>query len=449
MKISLGKIRTMAADIETFFRLGVWRIRTDNLSPVKAFAVRLLRTMVLTVNGFQKDDCVLRASALTFYTFLSIVPVLAMAFGIAKGFGFEGMLRKVLIENFIFQEEALTKVIEFAQELLEKTKGGVIAGIGVATLLWTVVKVLGHIETSLNRIWKVRKARSMGRKFNDYFAIMIICPILAILHSSVSVFITVRVQEIVENVVFVGIFSPVIFSALKLLPYMLIWIVLTYIYQSMPYTNVKPRSAVIAGIFAGTVFQAAQWGYLAFQVGVAQYNAIYGSFAAIPLFLLWLQVSWLIVLFGAEFSYAFENAQNYVFEPYAKKLSYSRKKLLYLAVARVLAKNFSEEKPPSTAAQLSEALQIPASFVGLAIDEMIDAGLVSEAGEGKGGAMRYQPARDVRLYTSFYILNEMEKNGEDFIRFDHNPNIEILEKSLETFGELLRKSTENRHLNEM
>ncbi len=449
MKISIDKLKTLTADIETFFRRGVWRIRSEGLSPGKAMGLRLLRTFVLTANGFQKDNCVLRASALTFYTFLSIVPILAMAFGIAKGFGFEDMLRKVLIENFIFQQEALTKVIEFAQELLEKTKGGVMAGIGVATLLWTVIKVLSHIETSLNQIWKVRKARSMGRKFNDYFAIMIICPILTFLHSSISVFITVRVKEIVENVGFVGIFSPVIFSVLKLLPYMLIWIILIYLYKAMPYTDVKPRSAAIAGIFAGTVFQAAQWGYLTFQVGVAQYNAIYGSFAAIPLFLLWLQVSWLIVLFGAEFSHAFENAGDYEFEPDTRRLSYSRKKTLYLAVAKILAKNFAGEKPPSTASEISEALEVPVSFVALALDEMIDAGLVSEAGAGKDGAARYQPARDVRLYTIFYILNEMEKNGADFIRFDRNPNIESLENALENFGELLRNSPENRHLNDL
>jgi membrane protein len=197
---------------------------------------------------------------------------------------------------------------------------------------------------SLNQIWKVEKSRNMGRKFNDYFAFILICPGVIILHSSLSVFITVQVETIMEKVELIGMFSPVIFSLLKILPYALIWIILTYIYKSIPFTDVKLLSAVVAGVFAGTVFQLAQWAYLYFQVGVAQYNAIYGSFAAIPLFLVWLQVSWLIVLFGAEFSYALENVDQYEFEPDIKNISYSQKKLLYLVVAQASDQKFRGRK---------------------------------------------------------------------------------------------------------
>ena len=449
MNKQIHEVVSAATKTHDFFRRGVWRIPVDQLPPFKAAMLRLLRIFVLTVNGFRKDDCVLRASALTFYTFLSIVPVLAMAFGIAKGFGFEPLLKEVLIDNFIFQQEALTRVIDFAQDLLEKTKGGVIAGIGVVILFWTVLKVLSHIEMSLNRIWKVKKSRGMGRKFNDYFAVMIICPIMVLLHGSVSVYITVRVKEIVENVEFVNLFSTVIFTLLKLMPYALIWILLIYIYKSMPYTHVKLPSAAIAGILAGTTFQLAQWGYLTFQVGVAQYNAIYGSFAAIPLFMVWLNVSWLIVLFGAEFSYAFENVGHYEFEPDTKNLSHARKKLLYLAVARMLAKKFAEALPAPNSSEIADELGIPVSFVESIVDEMIDAGLVSEAGRDEDGEPRFQPARDIRLYTVFYIVEQMEKTGDDFIRLEETPGLEVLEESLAGFERLFEESPGNRHLNEL
>jgi membrane protein len=284
MQDKIEKIKSKHIEIINFLRTGIWTMHRNNLSGIKGILLHVLRIFVLTFRKFENDNCILRASALTFYTFLSIVPVLALAFGISKGFGFEPMLERFLIERFLFHEEALTRIISFAQDLLEKTKGGVIAGVGVTILFWTVIKVLTHIERSLNQIWNVEKARNMGRKFNDYFAFILICPGVIILHSSLSVFITVQVETIMQKVELIGIFSPVIFSLLKILPYALIWIILTYIYKSIPFTEVKILSAVVAGIFAGTVFQLAQWAYIYFQVGVAQYNAIYGSFAAIPSF---------------------------------------------------------------------------------------------------------------------------------------------------------------------
>ncbi len=443
MQDRIKTIKSGHFQIGEFLRTDIWRIHRKELNSVKGILLYVVRIFVLTFRNFENDNCTLRASALTFYTFLSIVPVLALAFGISKGFGFEPMLERFLIEQFLFQQESLTTIISFAQDLLEKTKGGVIAGVGVAILFWTVIKVLTHIEMSLNEIWKVKKNRTMGRKFNDYFAFILICPGLIILHSSLSLFITVQVESIIQKVELIGMFSPVIFSLLKILPYALIWIILTYIYKSIPFTDVKILSAVVAGVFAGTIFQLAQWAYLYFQVGVAQYNAIYGSFAAIPLFLVWLQVSWLIVLFGAEFSYALENVDKYEFEPDIKNLSYSQKKLLYLAIARLLTKNFAEEKPALSEKQISEHIGIPVLFVQHTLQEMIEAGIVSDAKSSQDQNPVYQPAKDIQLYTVNYILNALEKRGKN-ITFIHNaPEIQSMEKSLKKLEQILEQSPAN------
>jgi membrane protein len=449
MQDKIEKIKSKHIEIINFLRTGIWTMHRNNLSGIKGILLHVLRIFVLTFRKFENDNCILRASALTFYTFLSIVPVLALAFGISKGFGFEPMLERFLIERFLFHEEALTRIISFAQDLLEKTKGGVIAGVGVTILFWTVIKVLTHIERSLNQIWNVEKARNMGRKFNDYFAFILICPGVIILHSSLSVFITVQVETIMQKVELIGIFSPVIFSLLKILPYALIWIILTYIYKSIPFTEVKILSAVVAGIFAGTVFQLAQWAYIYFQVGVAQYNAIYGSFAAIPLFLVWLQVSWLIVLFGAELSYAFENVDQYEFEPDLKNISYSQKKLVYLAVARLLTKNFAEEKPPLSGKQVSEHLGIPVLFVQHALQEMIEAGIVSDTKSLKDDKRVFQPAKDIRLYTITYILNKLEKKGKRITLIENAPEIQTLEKSLRKLEQILEQSPANLNIRDV
>ena len=297
----------MIRNILQFITTDIWRIRLKDIPRARSFFLKLLRIIILAVRGFDEDRCQLRASALTFYSLLSIVPVVAIIFGIAKGFGFQEGLEKELLDKFSEHQAVLVQVMEFAKSLLETTKGGLIAGIGLAVLFWTVIKVLGSIENSFNNVWGVKKSRPWSRKFTDYMSVLLIAPILFILSSSLMVFITSQVTFITEKFALLGYFSSLIFFLLKLLPYCIVWILFTFIYIFMPNTKVRFTSGLVGGIVAGTIYQLVQWGYIAFQVGVAKYNAIYGSFAALPLFLVWLQLSWLVVLFGAEICFSHQN----------------------------------------------------------------------------------------------------------------------------------------------
>ncbi|MBE9531782.1 MAG: YihY/virulence factor BrkB family protein, partial [Proteobacteria bacterium] len=290
-----------------YFLIGIWSIRLQDLSKKKSFFLNQLRVFVLTLRKFDSDNCSLRASALTFYTLLSIVPVVAMAFGVAKGFGYEDVLRDQLLARFAGQEEVFTIIIGFAHTLLENTRGGMVAGIGMAVLLWTVIKVLYHIEYSFNEIWQIKRPRSLKRRLSNYISFMVIGPALLIASGSVTVFINSHILLVTERIALLSFMGPFTFLLLKLVPYILIWAILTFAYVVMPNVKVSFKSALIAAIIAGTCYQFAQWGYIHFQVGIARYNAIYGSFAALPLFLIWLEISWIIVLFGAEISYSHQN----------------------------------------------------------------------------------------------------------------------------------------------
>ena len=267
-----------------FAKQDIWRIRRTELPPGKSFFINLLRVLILSIRGFDEDKCQLRASALTFYSLISIVPVAAMAFGIAKGFGFEKMLETQLRDKLAGQEEVLDNIIQFSHSLLENTKGGLLAGVGLIVLFWAVVKVLGQIEDSINDIWGIKERRTLGRKFSDYLSLMLICPVLVILSSSVTVFVTTQVTLIMEKITFLGVFSPLVFFLLKLLPFGLLWGLFTFLYLFMPNTKVRFTSGLLAGIIAGTIFQVVQWAYITFQIGAANYNAIYGSFAAFRFF---------------------------------------------------------------------------------------------------------------------------------------------------------------------
>lgn len=429
-----------------FITTDIWRIRIKDTPRSKSFFLKLLRIVVLAVRGFDEDRCQLRASALTFYSLLSIVPVIAIIFGIAKGFGFQEVLEKELLEKFSAHQAVLTQVMDFAKSLLETTQGGLIAGIGLVILFWTVIKVLGSIERSFNNVWGVQKSRSWSRKFTDYISVLLIAPILFFLSSSIMVFITSQVTFITEKFALMGVFSSLIFFLLKLLPYCIVWILFTFIYIFIPNTKVRFTSALVAGIVAGSIYQLVQWGYIAFQVGVARYNAIYGSFAALPLFLVWLQMSWLVVLFGAEISFSLQNVDTYEFEPDCLRVSMSFKKLLSLGITHLLVKNFSEGKPPLTATMITHALEVPIRLVRQVLFELTESGIVSAVVTEDGENPAYQPGRDSDSLTIQYVIDTLEKRGVDTIPTPHTEELKVLSESLRAFNETLVDSPANKLL---
>ena len=360
-----------------FFKHDVWRLRERDVSGKKWVLIRGLRVVLVAFRGFTEDKCHLRASSLTFFSLLSIVPVVALIFGIAKGFGFEKNLEQLLLSKLQGQEEVITRVIGFARNLLDNTKGGLIAGIGVILLFWTILKLLGNIENSFNDIWGVKKSRTFGRKISDYLSLILICPILLILSSAATVVIASQVKLVISRIELLGPVSPLIFFLIKFLPYCVIWVLFTFMYIFMPNTKVDFKSGLLAGVLAGSLYQLFQFVYIHFQVGVAQYNAIYGSFAALPLFLIWLQVSWLVVLSGAELSFAHQNVDTYEFEPDCLNVSYSFKKLLSLRITHLLVSHFKGGEEALDERAIAPRLEMSLRLVRRIGFELVGAGVLS------------------------------------------------------------------------
>jgi membrane protein len=429
--------------IAQFVQTDIWRMRARDLPRSKAIWVKLLRIIILAVRGFEKDHCMFRASALTFYSLLSIVPVLAMAFGLAKGFGFEKTLERQLFERFQGQEEILLKATSFAHSLLENTKGGLIAGIGILLLFWTIIRVLGNIEDSFNHIWGIQKPRGFARKISDYLSAMLVCPVLFIVSSAVTVVIGSQVKTVVERIELLGAVSGLIFFSLKFLPYAVMWILFTFIYMFMPNKRIKVGSGLFAGIVAGTLFQLFQLVYVTFQVGVAKYNAIYGSFAALPLFLVWLQVSWMIVLLGAELSCAHQNVENHEFEPDCAAMSHSQKRLLTLQVVHLLVKEFVGGHKPITADDIADTLQLPACLVQEILENLIASKVVSEICRGHGKQPSFQPAHAIDVLTVKYVIDRIEKHGSDRIPRVESEAHQKIVGCLKAFDDAIDKSPAN------
>jgi len=439
----------MISRLLEFIRTDIWRIRLKELSKKKSFGIRLLRISLLATRGLSEGKIHLRASALTLYSLLAIVPVFAMAFGIAKGFGFEKTLQKNLLERFHGQEEVVTRVIDFANSLLEATKGGLIAGIGLVVLIWAVIRVLRDVENAFNDTWGIEEERSFGRKFSDYLTIILICPILLVMSGSVTLFINAQVVAITERVALLGYFSQFIFFLLRFLPYCVIWGLFTFIYILVPNTKVNFRSGLIAGVIAGSIYQIVQWGYVYFQVGVAKYNAIYGGFAALPLFLMWLQMSWIIVLIGAEISFAHQNVDTYEFEPDSEHINLSFKRLLSLLIAHLLINNFSDGEKPLTAQQVSHTLEIPVRLVRQILFELVHSGIMSEVKTVNEKEAAYQPALDIHRLTMAHVLEALDQRGVGSIPVAQSMELGVLSEALESIREAIAQSPANKLLKDI
>lgn len=441
-------IRTVKNKVTRFLTTEIWRLSQGDLPRSKALLLRPMQVLLLTIQGYVRDDCALRASALTFYSLLSIVPVVALAFGIAKGFGLEQRLESQLYQRLAGQEEVVAKIIAFARALLENTKGGLIAGIGVLLLFWSAIKVLSNIEGTLNDIWKVR-SRSFIRKFTDYLTIMIISPLLVIVSSSVTVYITTQVAAITAKMALLKMAGPLIFALLKLLPFGLIWLLFILIYLVMPNTRVRPVSALIAGMIAGTIFQITQGIYIHAQVLLAKHNAIYGSFAALPFFLIWLQLSWMIVLFGAQIAYAHQHVGQHLLRIDYQDISLSSQKRIALHVLRRIFENFRSSAPPLTAEQISAELQLPHGLVTQLLEHLIQSGMVSAVQDTRQEEPTYQPARDIHGITIADVLDAWDQVGRNDLPDDADQKLLQVCQAVETLDDARKKSAANRLIQEI
>jgi membrane protein len=432
-----------------FVTVDIWRIQQRDFSRAKWFLIRQLRFLIVAVRGLAEDKIQLRASALTFNTLLAVVPLAAVIFGIAKGFGFEKALERYLIENLQMHAEVITRVIEFSRSLLENAKGGVIAGIGFVVLFWAIIRVLANIERSFNDIWGIGRSRSLLRKISDYLAFMLICPFLLVMSSTMTVVISAQVRLIVSKVALLGVLSPAIALGVKFIPLIILWILFTFIYIFMPNTRVKLRFAAVAGFITAVLFQFFQLVYINSQILIAKYNAIYGSFAALPLFLIWLQMSWLIVLLGAELSFAGQNVEMYKFEQQYQKVSYSFTKLLSLRIAHVLVQNFSRAQGPWGESQIARALEIPIRLAREILHDLRAAGVVSQVSLDDERIVAYQPARNPEEITVQYVIDALERRGIDDIPVAESRELKRLAACLRNFHDLIARSPSNKRLKDI
>lgn len=421
----------------------IWNTPFSEISRGKTFLFKQLRIIIVAARGFEKDKIQLRASALTFYSLLSIIPVAAIGFAIAKGFSLDQNLKQLIIDKFKSEPMILNWLLENATGAIEKTRGGYMAGVGVIILFWAVMLLINNIESSFNHIWQVRSSRVWYRQFTDYLTIMIIAPIFLILSAGITGFIITTLPDYMSNAPILDFFKPVVTFLVKFIPYILTWISLTILFIIMPNAKVKFAPAVIAAVIAGTILQIIQWLYIDLQFGITKLNAIYGSFAAVPLFIIWLQSSWTIVLLGAEISFANQNVARYDMESEALNISNHQKRVILIMIMQMIIRNFSLGEKPVSAEDISLNLKIPARLALEILQDLTSANLLSVTHENEEKENLFQPAMDINKLTVSYVIAKLDNMGFDRIMVARNQNYEKVISMLAEFDKLIEQSDEN------
>jgi membrane protein len=436
----------MKWNFQKFFTPAYWTSIFSKGHPIHASFVKAARISFAAVRGFTNDDCSSKASALTFYSLLSIVPLLAVAFGIAKGFGFERHLEAELTEKFMDQRDFVQKLIGFSQQALKTAQGGVIAGVGLAALFWTVIKLLGSIENSFNEIWKVKRSRALARKFSDYLAVIFFCPLFFAASSSISVFVMTELIQLTKQQGMWETLSPLILISFHIFPVILSWFLFTAIYYIMPNVKVPFSYAFLAGIIAGTIYQIVQWIYFRFQIGLSSYGAIYGSFAALPLFLVWLNTSWYIVLFGAEIAYHAENdrAQGTLYR--ATRQYRADGRVLGLVVMQQCIRAFCNAQVPPTEYLLSERTGVPVLSIRMILHQLLAAGLLVEVTWKNGFSGYYQPGRNLKRITIKSVCDALDTSRQEQFVMVHDAEVDEYVKILSEFDNVLDNAQINKPL---
>jgi membrane protein len=420
-----------------------WNILAHSVRSSKPYWVRQGRILYLLYKGIKRDNIYIKASALTFFSILSVIPLIALAFGIAKGFGLHDELRAQIIMQFHNQEQVMNWILDFANNTLEQTSGGWLAGIGVAFLFYTVGQLLSYVESTFNSIWKVDETRVWYRQLTDYLAIIFFVPVFFIASSSVTVLATTRLNELLSMSDMLEGLKPVVSFLVKLLPFILLCLVSTAAFLVMPNTRVKVRSAIIAGIVAGIALQVIQILYVESQVGLTKLGTLYGSFAAIPLLMIWMQMSWVVLLMGAQLSYYMQNITRYEFEFDVQRVSPRQKKRLSLLVMHTLVTDFIRGARPKAPEEISEQLSLPARTVHECLDLLRDSGMVTEVWDDAEERYIYQPGTDINKMTLSFLLDKLETSGSMHKVVINNSEYRKIDAALTRFESLIASSEGN------
>lgn len=377
-----------------FLEEDIWSFDATTLPRIRCFFYRMVKFCVIVLRGFIHDKCALQASALTYSTLMSVVPVLALSFSVAKGFRAQDMLIKSLHSGLEGMPEQLNQFVMEIFKLVDQTSFVTLGAVGFVLLFWTVISVLGKVEYTFNDVWGVSQPRSIMRKFTDYISVLVFGPVMIIFSSWINISLSSSwVVRFLEQ--HLGPFYFLVSIGLTVVGWLGILFAFSFLYSFIPNTRVKFSAAVIGGFCAGVSWLLWQWACVRFQVGVSGYNAIYGAFATLPIALFWIYTNWMIILFGVEICFACQHLDTYVLESRIAQIPFAARRKLAQIVVQAICLAFERGEDFWDAQAFQRRSRVPVRLLGELLDLLEAHHLVAALPENRG----YVPARNPRLIS--------------------------------------------------
>lgn len=413
--MTVRRMKKQITRIIKFITVGIWHVKRQDVSPWLYFLYGVVKKLLLAIERATTKRMIDAASALTYSTLLAIVPIMAVVFAIARGFGYNKYIEAWFRDALASQPQAAEVIVGFVNSYLVHTKSGIFLGVGLIFMLWTVIMLINNIEQTFNYIWQVKKPRSLFRTITDYMAMFLLVPIIIVITSGISIFVA-TVSDSIEGY---ALLAPVMRFIIALMPYIFMSAVFIALYLFMPNTKVKLGCAIVPGILAGVAMQGLQLVYIYSQIWVSSYNAIYGSFAALPLFMLWVQISWTICLFGAELCYTSQNLEDFAFRAKTEDICHRYRLMLSVMLASLICKRFDEGGRPYTALELKLKTGIPVRIVNDLLYELTRVHIIIEVtSDEKGEESMYQPAESTERLSVGMLIDRIESQGKWSIELD-------------------------------
>jgi membrane protein len=362
-----------------FLTTDIWLLSDDGLSTWQKRGLSVARAITLSLIRFKKARSDIQAAALTAITVLTLVPMMAFGFSIAKALGFYTKLQteviEPVIERWINVEQApeLRSAIEQLLAFVENTDFSSLGTLGFITIAYAVIRLLGSVEAALNDLWEVQSGRSIARKISDYLSVAIIVPVMLLIAGTASGALShVEVLQ-QQNEVLSGDWSPFF---LQVVTWVLVWFGFSVLYRFMPNTQIKIGSAIRGGVFGGSLWMIIHLLHIKLQIGVANYNAIYAGFSAFPIFMVWVYFSWWAVLIGGSYAAAHQIEDVHRQKIRRRNLNFRNREQIALQVAIALASAYREENTQCSMQELQEEMQIDLSILEVVLTDLEQAGLV-------------------------------------------------------------------------
>jgi membrane protein len=384
-----------------FITRDLWEVDIDSLNRFKSFVVKTLRLSSIALREFTEGAFTLRAMSLVYTTLLSIVPVLAISFSVLKAFGVhndvvEPFLLKFLAPMGAKGEEITSTIIGF----VENMKVGVLGSIGLGMLIYTVISVIQKVEKSFNSIWRIKKPRSLSRRFSDYISVIIVGPIL--IFSAIGLTASFMSNTVVQKIISIEPFGSLFYYFAEKTPYLFVCAAFTFLYIFMPNTKVRFKSALVGGVLAGILWETAGWAFASFVVTSTKYAAVYSGFAILIMFMIWLYVSWLILLVGAQITFYHQYPHFLTAKKEIFRLSNRLRERLAVLVMYFIGYNYYHNEKYWTLDALVDRLELPVDPVDDVLTLLEQNSLIIETADDPPA---YIPARDIETISLKELLN--------------------------------------------